>query len=104
MLHAIIETGGKQYRVGEGDVVFVEKLEVEAGSEVTFDKVLAVVGDGNTTFGTPTVEGAKVTAKVVKNGKGKKIHIFKYKPKKGYRKRQGHRQPYTQVQIESILA
>ena len=102
MLHAIIETGGKQYRVGEGDIVFIEKLNVEAGGEVTFDKVLAVVGDETTTFGTPVVEGAKVTAKVVKNGKGKKIHIFKYKPKKGYRRRQGHRQPYTQVQIESI--
>lgn len=103
MLHAIIETGGKQYRVGEGDIVFIEKLDVEAGAEVTFDKVLAVVGDGTTTIGTPVVEGAKVTAKVVKNGKGKKIHIFKYKPKKGYRKRQGHRQPYTQVQIETIV-
>ena len=102
MLHAIIETGGKQYRVGEGDIVFIEKLNVEAGDEVTFDKVLAVVGDETTTFGTPVVEGAKVIAKVVKNGKGKKIHIFKYKPKKGYRRRQGHRQPYTQVQIESI--
>ena len=102
MLHAIIETGGKQYRVGEGDIVFIEKLNVEAGDEVTIDKVLAVVGDETTTFGTPVVEGAKVTAKVVKNGKGKKIHIFKYKPKKGYRRRQGHRQPYTQVQIESI--
>ena len=102
MLHAIIETGGKQYRVGEGDIVFIEKLNVEAGDEVTFDKVLAVVGDDTTTFGTPVVEGAKVIAKVVKNGKGKKIHIFKYKPKKGYRRRQGHRQPYTQVQIESI--
>ena len=102
MLHAIIETGGKQYGVGEGDIVFIEKLNVEAGDEVTFDKVLAVVGDETTTFGTPVVEGAKVTAKVVKNGKGKKIHIFKYKPKKGYRRRQGHRQPYTQVQIESI--
>ncbi|MDD6188384.1 MAG: 50S ribosomal protein L21 [Clostridiales bacterium] len=102
-MHAIIETGGKQYRVGEGDIVFIEKLDVEAGAEVTFDKVLAVVGDGTTTIGTPVVEGAKVTAKVVKNGKGKKIHIFKYKPKKGYRKRQGHRQPYTQVQIETIV-
>ncbi len=103
MLHAIIETGGKQYRVGEGDIVFIEKLPAEAGEEVTFDKVLAVVGDGNNAIGTPVVEGAKVTAKVVKNGKGKKIHIFKYKPKKGYRRRQGHRQPYTQVQIESVV-
>lgn len=103
MLHAIIETGGKQYRVGEGDIVFIEKLPAEAGEEVTFDKVLAVVGDGTNAIGTPVVEGAKVTAKVVKNGKGKKIHIFKYKPKKGYRRRQGHRQPYTQVQIESVV-
>ena len=103
MLHAIIETGGKQYRVGEGDIVFIEKLPAEAGEEVTFDKVLAVVGDGNNAIGTPVVEGAKVTAKVVKNGKGKKIHIFKYKPKKGYRRRQGHRQPYAQVQIESVV-
>ena len=103
MLHAIIETGGKQYRVGEGDIVFIEKLPVEAGEEVTFDKVLAVMGDGTTAIGAPVVEGAKVTAKVVKNGKGKKIHIFKYKPKKGYRRRQGHRQPYTQVQIESVV-
>ena len=102
MLHAIIETGGKQYIVGEGDIIFVEKLNIEAGEEVAFDKVLVVTGDGTTTFGAPTVEGAKVTAKVVKNGKGKKIHIFKYKPKKGYRRRPGHRQPYTQVQIESI--
>ena len=103
MLHAIIETGGKQYRVGEGDIVFIEKLPAEAGEEVTFDKGLAVVGDGTNAIGTPVVEGAKVTAKVVKNGKGKKIHIFKYKPKKGYRRRQGHRQPYTQVQIESVV-
>ena len=103
MLHAIIVTGGKQYKVAEGDVVFVEKLGAEAGEEVVFDNVLAVVGDGVANFGAPTVAGAKVTAKVVKNGKGKKIHIFKYKPKKGYRRRQGHRQPYTQVQIESIV-
>ena len=101
-MFAVIETGGKQYKVSEGDVVFIEKLEAAEGEKVTFDKVLAVVGDETTTFGTPVVEGAKVTAKVVKNGKGKKIHIFKYKPKKGYRRRQGHRQPYTQVQIESI--
>ena len=101
-MFAIIETGGKQYKVNEGDIIFIEKLEAAEGEKVTFDKVLAVVGDETTTFGTPVVEGAKVTAKVVKNGKGKKIHIFKYKPKKGYRRRQGHRQPYTQVQIESI--
>ena len=102
MLHAIIETGGKQYRVGEGDIVFIEKLNVEAGDEVTFDKVLAVVGDETTTFGTPVVEGAKVTAKVVKNGKGKKIHVFKYKAKKNEKKKIGHRQPYTKVEITKI--
>ena len=102
--YAIIVTGGKQYRVKSGDVVFIEKLPVEAEDEVTFDQVLAVLDDEQeAVIGTPLVEGAKVTAKVVKNGKGKKIHIFKYKPKKGYRRRQGHRQPYTQVQIESVV-
>ena len=84
-MQAIIVTGGKQYNVSEGDTLFIEKLDVE-----------------NTKFGTPVVEGAKVDAKVVKNGKGKKIRIFKYNPKKGYRKRQGHRQPYTKVEIGKI--
>jgi len=104
MKHAIIETGGKQYRVAEGDVVFIEKLAVEAGDTVTFDKVLAVIDDDNAVFGAPVVEGAVVTASVVKNGKGKKIRVYKMKPKKGYRKTQGHRQPYTQVQISAIQA
>lgn len=101
-MHAIIETGGKQYKVAEGDVLFIEKLPVEAGDSVTFDRVLAVLDGENTKFGTPAVEGAKVEASVVKNGKGKKIRIFKYNPKKGYRKRQGHRQPYTKVTIGKI--
>ena len=97
-MQAIIVTGGKQYNVSEGDTLFIEKLDVEAGEAVTFDTV-----DGeNTKFGTPVVEGAKVDATVVKNGKGKKIRIFKYNPKKGYRKRQGHRQPYTKVEIGKI--
>jgi large subunit ribosomal protein L21 len=102
-VYAIIETGGKQYKVTEGEIIFVEKLEVEEGGTVTFDKVLAT-SDGQTPkFGSPYVEGASVTAKVVKHGKDRKIVIFKYKPKKGYRKRQGHRQPNTQLQIESIV-
>ena len=101
-MHAIIETGGKQYKVAEGDTLFIEKLPVEAGEAVTFDKVLAVIDGDNVTVGTPVVEGAKVDASVVKNGKGKKILVFKYKPKKGYRKRQGHRQPYTKVTIGAI--
>ena len=103
-MHAIIETGGKQYKVAEGDVIFVEKLANEAGDAITFDKVLAVIDGDKATFGTPVVEGASVAATVVKNGKGKKIMIFKYTPKKGYRKRQGHRQPYTKVQIGAIKA
>lgn len=101
-MHAIIVTGGKQYKVAEGDVLFIEKLDAQADQAVTFDKVLAVIDGDNTTIGTPVVEGAKVDAKVLKNGKGKKIMIFKYNPKKGYRKRQGHRQPYTKVEISKI--
>ena len=103
-MHAIIETGGKQYKVTEGDVIFVEKLEAEAGQAITFDQVLAILDGETATFGAPVVEGATVTATVVKNGKGKKVRIFKYNPKKGYRKRQGHRQPYTKVQIGAIHA
>ena len=101
-MQAIIVTGGKQYVVNEGDTLFIEKLPVEAGDAVTFDQVLAIVDGENTKFGTPVVEGAKVDATVVKNGKGKKIRIFKYTPKKGYRTRQGHRQPYTKVEIGKI--
>ena len=101
-MQAIIVTGGKQYNVSEGDTLFIEKLPVEAGDAVTFDQVLAIVDGENTKFGAPVVEGAKVEAKVVKNGKGKKIRVFKYRAKKGYHKRQGHRQPYTKVEIGKI--
>ncbi|MCR4772573.1 MAG: 50S ribosomal protein L21 [Oscillospiraceae bacterium] len=102
-MHAIIETGGKQYRVAEGDVLFIEKLDAQAGDSVSFDKVLAVIDDEKgASIGTPAVEGASVSAKVVKNGKAKKIHVYKFKAKKNYRRRQGHRQPYTQVQIDAI--
>ena len=99
---AIIVTGGKQYRVAEGDVIYIEKLPAEAEETVTFDQVLAVTGGDLQSIGKPLVEGAKVTAKVVKNGRGKKIYVYKMRPKKGYRRKQGHRQPYTKVQIESI--
>ena len=104
MQHAIIVTGGKQYRVAEGDVLFIEKLEVEAGAEVNFDQVLAVIDGENAKFGTPVVEGATVTATVVKNGNGKKIRFFKMKPKKGYKRTQGHSLPYTKVEIKTIHA
>lgn len=102
-MYAIIETGGKQYKVAEGDVVYVEKLVAAEGDAVKFDKVLAVGGD-NTVIGTPVVEGASVDAKVLAQGKGKKIIVFKYKPKKGSKTKQGHRQPFTKVQIEKINA
>ena len=99
---AVIETGGKQYKVTEGDVVFVEKLDVSEGETVTFDKVLAVSSGENFSAGAPYVEGATVTANVVKNGKAKKIHVLKYKAKKNEKKKIGHRQPYTKVQITAI--
>lgn len=103
MKHAVILTGGKQYRVAEGDVIYIEKLDAEAGSSVTFDKVLAITDDeSENVFGSPIIEGASVIANVVKNGRGKKIRVFKMKPKKGYHRTQGHRQPYTKVQIEKI--
>ena len=101
-MQAIIVTGGKQNNVKEGDVLFNEKLNVEADQTVTFDKVLAVVDGENSKFGTPVVAGASVEAKVLKNGKGKKITVFKYRPKKDSKSCQGHRQPYTKVQIEKI--
>ena len=101
-MYAIIKTGGKQYRVQEGDSIFVEKIAGEVDSEVVFDQVLAVVKDGDVTFGTPVVAGSKVTAKVLKQGKEKKILVFKYKAKSNYRRRQGHRQPFTKVVIEKI--
>lgn len=103
-MYAIIKTGGKQYKVAEGDVILVEKLAAEEGASVVFDQVLTVVNDGDVKVGKPTVEGAKVTAKVEAQGKGKKIRVFKYKAKSNYRKRQGHRQPYTKVTIEKIEA
>ena len=99
-MFAIIETGGKQYKVSEGDELFVEKLDVEAESEVVFDKVLMVEGK----VGTPYVEGATVKATVEKHGKAKKIIVYKYKSKKNYHKKQGHRQPYTKVKIVAINA
>ncbi len=102
-MYAIIETGGKQYRVQEGDVIRVEKLAAEAGETVEVDRVLAVVSDGDVRIGTPVVNGAKVVLKVLENGKGKKIIVFKYKPKKNYRRKQGHRQPFSKVVVEKIL-
>ena len=101
-MKAVIVTGGKQYTVAEGDVVYVEKLEAEVDSVVKFDQVLAVLDGENTKLGTPVVEGAAVEAKVVKNGKGKKIVVFKYKAKKNEKKKKGHRQPYTKVEITKI--
>ncbi|MBR5315994.1 MAG: 50S ribosomal protein L21 [Firmicutes bacterium] len=100
-MYAIIETGGKQYRVQEGDVLNIEKLNVEAGETVEFDKVLVLAGE-ELKVGAPYVEGAKVVGEVVENGKAKKVIIFKYKAKKDYRKKQGHRQPYTMVKIVSL--
>ncbi len=101
-MQAIIVTGGKQYNVKEGDVLYVEKLGVEAEETVKFDQVLAIVDGENSRFGTPVVSGASVEAKVLKNGRGKKITVFKYRPKKDSKSCQGHRQPYTKVQIEKI--
>lgn len=103
-MYAVLQTGGKQYKVQEGDVLFVEKLDVEEGSTVEFDTVLAVSKDSGLVIGKPMVEGAKVTAKVVAQGKAKKVIVLKYKPKKDYRKKQGHRQPFTKIQIEKIEA
>jgi large subunit ribosomal protein L21 len=101
---AMFQTGGKQYKVSEGDVIYVEKLPAEPGQKVEFDTVLAVVNGADSVFGAPYIAGAKVVANVVSNGKSKKIMIFKFKAKKNYRRRQGHRQPYTKLQIDSILA
>ena len=101
-MYAIIVTGGKQYKVSEGDSIYVEKLGAEDGSSVTFDKVLAVGEGADLKVGAPYVEGAVVSATVDKNGKQKKVLVYKMKPKKGYRRKQGHRQPYTKVTINAI--
>ena len=100
-MYAIFETGGKQYKAGKGDVVFVEKLAVEPGKSVAFD-ALVVADGGDVKIGTPVVEGAKVRAKVIEHGKEKKVVVFKYKPKRKYRKKQGHRQPYTKLEVTGI--
>ena len=101
-MYAIIESCGKQYKVTEGDVVFFEKLDAEEGKKVTFDKVVLVSNDEKIQVGNPYVKGVKVEGKVVSHGKAKKIIVFKMKPKKNYRRKQGHRQPYTKVEITSI--
>jgi large subunit ribosomal protein L21 len=101
-MYAVIETGGKQYRVQEGDILDVEKLGVEAGEKVEFDKVLVLSDDNGMKVGTPYIDGAKVEAEVVENGRAKKVIVFKYKPKKDSKKKQGHRQAYTRVEIKSL--
>lgn len=101
-MYAIIESCGKQYKVAEGDVIFFEKLETEEGKKVSFDKVVLVSDDKKVEVGAPYVKGVKVEGKVVAHGKGKKIIVFKYKAKKNYRRKQGHRQPYTKVEITAI--
>ena len=103
-MYAIIKTGGKQYRVSEGDVITIEKLDVAAEGTVSFDEVVTVVKDGDVKVGIPLVDGAKVTGTVLEHGKAKKILVFKYKAKSNYRRRQGHRQPFTKVRIEKIEA
>ncbi len=103
-MYAIIETGGKQYKVQDGDVIFVEKLDVESEAKYVFDKVVAVCADDGIKVGAPYVDGVTVEANVVKNGKAKKVIVYKMKPKKNYRRKQGHRQPYTKVQITAINA
>ena len=103
-MYAVLSTGGKQYRVQEGDVLFVEKLNAEVDSTVELTEVLAVAKDGEIKVGAPVVEGAKVVAKVLAQGKAKKVVVFKYKRKKDYRRKNGHRQPYTKIVIEKIEA
>lgn len=103
-MYAIVKTGGKQYKVSEGDVLFVEKLEANEGDAVTFEEILACSKDGELKLGTPVVDGASVQAKVLAQGKDKKVIVFKYKAKKDYRKKQGHRQPYTKIVVEKINA
>ncbi len=102
-MYAVIETGGKQYKVQEGDTIFVEKIDSKEGDKIDFSKVLLISKEDGLVVGKPYVEGAKVEGTVLKQGKGKKIIVFKYKPKKNYKKKQGHRQPYTKVKIEKIV-
>lgn len=101
-MYAIVETGGKQFKVSEGSTLYVEKLEAAVGDTITLEKVFLIEKDGHTTVGTPFLQGASVQASVVDHGKAKKIIVFKYKSKKNYRRKQGHRQPYTKLHIESI--
>lgn len=101
-MYAVIETGGKQYKVSEGDIIYVEKLDVEAGADIAFDKVLLIGEGSDVKVGAPVVDGVSVAGKVIKNDKAKKVVVYKYKPKKGYHKKQGHRQPYTKVEITKI--
>ena len=101
-MYAIIETGGKQYKVSEGDVITVEKLDVEAGTSYSFDKVMALSDDNGLKVGAPYVEGANVSATVIGDGKAKKVIVYKYKSKKGFHKKKGHRQPFTKLQINAI--
>ena len=103
-MYAIIETGGKQYKVSEGDVIKVEKIGVDAEASYCFDKVIAVSNDSGLTAGTPYVSGAKVSATVLTEGKAKKVIVYKYKPKKGFHKKKGHRQPFTSLKIDKIEA
>ncbi len=103
-MYAIIESCGKQYKVAQGDVVFFEKLDAKEGGKITFDKVILVSDEGKVQIGNPYVKGVKVEGKVISHGKAKKIIVFKMKPKKNYRRKQGHRQPYTKVEITSISA
>lgn len=101
-MYAIIETGNKQYKVKEGDIITVEKLGLEEGTDYTFENVLAILNDGDIKVGAPTVSGASVNAKVLGEGKHKKVIVYKYKPKKGFHKKKGHRQPFTQLEIQKI--
>jgi len=101
-MHAIIETGGKQFKVQAGDVIVVEKLGTDAGEAYTFDRVLGIIDGDATVLGKPVVEGASVSASVLGDGKGKKVIVYKYKAKKGYHRKRGHRQPFTRVKIEAI--
>ena len=103
-MYTVFETGGKQYHAREGDILFVEKLDVQPDETISFDKVLVIGDDDNVRIGTPTIEGATVTAQVLKNGKAKKITVFTYRAKKGSKRKMGHRQPYTKIQISTISA